>query len=367
MNPRGLVARRFPLIARPRPACLPVPDRIAALTALADVAVSKEDLGVASTIHNQAALLASDLGLPDLARSMCHQHAAAYLSACPLTGRRAVRALEPVVNLARLRIRAGDGDEGRRCLLALHETAGAGTAACFEGVAIPVDLVATDDDRREVHAWLWRVLLADGTRTLTTAGRWAEALDHIERHHGVGMRMLDGRQVAVLAALTAGDTDQAADLLAHTAPGEKWEQQVASCLTVLCRLATGQPAARQVADLAAAYSDAPVGEGMTVFDIRLGLTILDSARHAGRPAARDLVHELHRRVLGARDGYAAREALADSEFTRSASEQQVEECRELMHACGLGSGHFPDALLDGLAAALRTSDRVIRKGLATPT
>ncbi|EKX61085.1 hypothetical protein STRIP9103_03985 [Streptomyces ipomoeae 91-03] len=72
------------------------------------------DQGRASAVYNQAALIASDLGLPDLAREMCHQHAAAYLHACPLPGMSAIRGLEPVVNLARLQIRAGHADEGRR-------------------------------------------------------------------------------------------------------------------------------------------------------------------------------------------------------------------------------------------------------------
>ncbi len=130
----------------------------------------------------QAALIASDLGLPDLAREMCHQHAAAYLHACPLPGMSAIRGLEPVVNLARLHIRAGRADEGRQRLLDLYKAVEAGTAARFEGVNVPADLTTTGEDRQEVRAWLWRVLLADGTRTLTTEGRWAEALAHIEAH-----------------------------------------------------------------------------------------------------------------------------------------------------------------------------------------
>ncbi|MBV9026933.1 MAG: hypothetical protein JO362_24775, partial [Streptomycetaceae bacterium] len=49
---------------------------------------------------------------------MNYQHAAAYLHACPLPGVSAIRALEPVVNLARLQIRAGRADDGRQRLLA---------------------------------------------------------------------------------------------------------------------------------------------------------------------------------------------------------------------------------------------------------
>lgn len=204
MDPHGSTAQRFPLVARFRPACLPLPKRVRALVGLADTAVAETDQGVASSVYNQAALIASDLGLPDLAREMCHEHAAAYLHACPLPAMSAIRGLEPVVNLARLQIRGGHADVGRQRLLDLYAAVEAGAPARFEGVAIPADLTATDKDRHEVVAWLWRVLLADGTRALATEGRWSEALAHIEAHRGVGKRMLDGRQVAVLASLVRG-------------------------------------------------------------------------------------------------------------------------------------------------------------------
>lgn len=83
MDPYASIARRFPLISRFRPACLPLPQRVRALVELSATAQTKADQGLASAVYNQAALLASDLGLPDLARQWCHQHAAAYLHATP--------------------------------------------------------------------------------------------------------------------------------------------------------------------------------------------------------------------------------------------------------------------------------------------
>ena len=121
MDSHGPIAQRFPLVARFRPACLPLPERVHTLVDLADTAVEETDQGLASAVYNQAALIASDLDLPDLAREMCHQHAAAYLHACPLPGMSAIRGLEPVVNLARLQIRAGRADEGRQRLLNLYK------------------------------------------------------------------------------------------------------------------------------------------------------------------------------------------------------------------------------------------------------
>lgn len=364
MDPHGSAAQRFPLVARFRPACLPLPERVRALVDLADTAVKETDQGLASAVYNQAALIASDLDLPDLAREMCHQHAAAYLHASPLPGMSAIRGLEPVVNLARLQIRAGHADEGRQRLLNLYKAVETGTAAQFEGVYVPADLTVTGEDCQEVRAWLWRVLLADGTRALTTKGRWAEAVEHIEAHHGIGKRMLDGRQVAVLAALVGGDAALAAALLADTVPGDAWEQAVTACLIVLCRRYAGQPTDGHLADLVTAYLGRKAEPGMTVFDIRLGLTVLDAVGSAGAPAAHRIVEDLHRRTMDAEDGYVARENLAQPLFTEIATDRQVQDCRALVRACALGAGILPDELRGELTAALRASDRVIRGSLA---
>ncbi|MFB7270639.1 hypothetical protein [Streptomyces sp. NPDC056244] len=369
MDPHGPVAQRFPLIARFRPACLPLPHRVHALTELADTAATTADQGLASTVYNQAALIASDLNLPELARHMCHRHAAAYLHACPLPGMTAIRALEPVVNLARLQIRAGHPDDGRRHLLALYDAISTGSAADFEGITIPADITANAEDRREVRAWLWRVLLADGTRALTTAGRWADALAHVEKHRGIGQRMLDGRQVAVLTALTAltaGDTPTAEDLLTHTEPGTPSENAVTSCLTVLSRQAAGQPLHNRLQDLVATYLDRADEPGMTVFNTRLGLTILDALASPEDPAAHSVVAELHRRTTEMADGYAARETFAHPLFTALATDRQAQDCRDLLHTCALGTGAFPADLHDRVKAALHISDRIIRNSVTTP-
>ncbi|MFH8556422.1 hypothetical protein ACH4FE_22845 [Streptomyces celluloflavus] len=341
MDPHGPIARRFPIVARFLPACLPLHARVTALVELAAKAVKQAEQGVASAVFNQAALLASDIDLPDLARSMCHRHAEVYLQTCPLPAMSAIRGLEPLVNLARLQIRAGHNDDGRQRLLDLYEAVGAGRAAVFEGITVPANLTATGEDRREVHAWLWRVVLADGTRSLTTTGRWPEALAHIEQHRGVGTRMLDGRQVAVLAALTEGDTDQAAELLLSTAPGEPWEQAITACLTVLCRRYAGRPVDGQLTELVHIYLDREAAPGLTVFDIRLGLTVLDAIPSADHPAVRRLVDDLIRRTTAARDGYAAREVLGHPLCVTLATETQTRDCRDLVTACALGQGSFP--------------------------
>ncbi|MEX2985701.1 hypothetical protein [Streptomyces sp. C36] len=364
MDPHGPTARRFPLVARFRPACLPLPERVAALIDLADTAARKTDQGLASAVYNQTALLASDVGLPNLARAMCHQHAAAYLHACPLPSKSAIRALEPVVNLARLQIRAGREDDGLHRLRTLYNAVSTGASARFEDITVPAHLTTDREGRQEIRAWLWRVLLADGTRALTTTGRWTDALTHLEEHHGIGQRMLDGRQVAVLAALTSSDTTTASTLLRETAPGDPWEHIVTNCLTVLYRRDAGLLADDYLADLAGSYLGHAAEPGLTVFDIRLGLSVLDVVSPADRPAAGRLVHDLARRTAEAHDGYAAREILTHPTFTMLATDRQTQECRHLVQACSLGTEDIPDRLHNDLIAALETSARVIRDSFA---
>jgi hypothetical protein len=364
MDPYGPITQRFPLVSRFRPACLPLPQRVRALAELADTAAATADQGRASAVFNQAALIASDLGLPDLARAMCHQHAAAYLHAAPLPGMTAIRALEPVVNLARLQIRAGHPDDGRHRLLALYEAVSTATGADFDGIHVPAGLTGGDTDQHEVRAWLWRVILADGTRTLTTTGRWADALTHIEEHRGIGRRMLDGRQVAVLATLTHRPADAAA-LVAATTPGEPWENAVTGCLDAMCARALDRPVGPLLTTLVDGYVQCQPAPGTTVFDTRLGLTILDLLGPDQDDPARHLAAELHRRTTTATDGYAARECLASPRFTTLVTPRQAEAARELVRACGLESGRLPETQAAQLTKALRISEETIRESVST--
>jgi hypothetical protein len=149
-------------------------------------------------------------------------------------------------------------------------------------------------------------------------------------------------------------------------PGDPWEQAVTACLTAFSRLSARQPVDRHLKDLLAAYLGRQAEPGMTVFDIRLGLTILDSIGSAEAPAAHRIVEDLHRRTTDAQDGYAARENLAHTLFTEIATDRQTQDCRILVRACALGAEAIPNELQGELAAALRASDSVIRASLARP-
>ncbi|MEV0188375.1 hypothetical protein AB0I39_07565 [Kitasatospora purpeofusca] len=354
MHPTGPVARRFPLVARIRPVCLPLKARVGRLCELADTASQRADPGRASTVFNQAALLASDLGLPEYARELCHRHAALYLPRGPLPAMSAIRGLEPIVNLARLHIRAGAHQSGHQLLLDLDRSVTTSTATVLDGITVPAELTETDQQRADVRAWLWRVVIADGTRALTTAGRWSEALRHIEEHRGIGRRILDGRQVAVLAAATTGDTPSALALLEDTEQGDPWEDAVTAVLTALC-----SPGDKRAADQAICHCLAlDAEEGLTAFTTRLALTALDAA-DPDTPSAQNLLRQLTSRTSESGDGYALRDLLTHEGIRTRLEPSRISPLERALAACALDSGTLPEALRELLEEALDHARRVL--------
>ncbi|MFD8703650.1 hypothetical protein ACFV1W_13630 [Kitasatospora sp. NPDC059648] len=354
MHPTGPIARRFPLVARIRPACLPLEARVGQLRELADTASRQTNPGLASTVFNQAALLASDIGLPGYARDLCHRHAALYLTRGPLPAMSAIRGLEPLVNLARLHIRAGRHQQGHQLLLDLYGAITGAVETVLDGITVPAQLTETNEQRAEVRAWLWRVVLADGTRALTSAGRWSDALRHLEEHRGIGLRMLDGRQTAVLARATTDDLPGALALLAATEPGDPWEDAVTAALTALCR-----PGNRHAAETAIDHCLAfkPV-EGLAVFTARLALTTLDAAG-PDTPTARNLIEQLSSRTGEMGDGYALRDLLAHRGVRDRLTPGWTAALEQALAACALGSGVLPEPVRDRLEDALARAREVL--------
>lgn len=349
--------RWFPLVARARPACTPLDKRVAALCVLAESAAQSEDQSAASTVHNQAALLASDIGMPSLARELCHRHAELYLRACPLDVRAARRALEPLVNLARLHTRDGSGETAFCLLDSLHQAVEQRADVTIDGVPVPVsDLMRSPDEYQELRRWLWSVHLSDGTRALTASGRWREALTHLRRHKGIGRRMLDGRQVAVIAHLTAGTPEEAVRLLAQAEPGEPWEEAVAACLAILCHRRAGQRVAARMAALVRGWERLQLAPDLLVFHIRLGLAVIDAAEGYESSAARSILRDLVQRVVAAEDGYAARDVLEHGRFLPPRQERQL---HALLDSSGLGQGLMSAALQARLDAAVATVESAL--------
>jgi hypothetical protein len=346
-------AQRFPLIARPRPACTPLADRVTGLHALAANAIATGSIADATYVFNQSALLASDCGAHDLARRWCH-HLARLALASHHPGR---FALEPVVNLARLRIRAGDGATAWKMLEALYQAVTDRATITIDGVTIDgADLTHTRERHRELREWAWKVLLGTGTHALASAQRWDEARERMTHHRGIGQRMLDGRQIAVIAHAFAGRATEAKAMLHDTTHGQPWENAVTSCLKLLC-------ASGDHAEADTSYHQQPPGQGLAVFWTRLGLSLIDAIGHHQSHAQALIVRVLHHATD---DGYAARDVLAHRACREAATDEQVRQLRHVVHACGLDQGHLSADYTHQLTTLFRKVQPLICAGSQQP-
>ncbi|WP_433498862.1 hypothetical protein ACQP1K_00390 [Sphaerimonospora sp. CA-214678] len=363
-------AQRFPLIARPRPACPPLRVRIAELHDLGDAASQGTDadrLTLAAEALNKAALIASDCGASTLARSLCWRHFAAYLHAWPLDARHARHALEPLVNLARLAIRAHEGIRGYLLLDTLFHAVSTGGAADIDGHRISFDgLTRTRDDLHTVRKWLWGVFLAEGIRALISAGRWEQAITHAEQYRGVGQRLLDGRQATIIAYCLAGQTYTALKLVANSGPVQSWEHPVSGCLKLLCSRATGRAVGDTAVEVQRQFLELDRTAGLLVFRTRLGLVILDLIADIDRSLADRVFTSLISDILATPDGYAAREVLAHPRAGTLLSLAEHYQLTSAVQDAGLGFGAVPAPLMSDLVSAVQMSETVIEAGLDTP-
>ncbi|MBW4705151.1 hypothetical protein [Micromonospora sp. RL09-050-HVF-A] len=353
------IAARFPLVARKRPPAKPLDVRVDRLVRLAETAQRESDPDKASMVFNGAALIASDCGDPHLARAWCHRHASLYLNQAPLTGHTARFALEPVVNLARLRIREGDGDGAYRLLTHLYTAIVGGTPAVLDDLEVhPRQLPADPEELDQIIGWLRGTLLSDGTRALVLAERWDDAVNHVRRYDGVGPTLMDGRQVAIVAHLLQDEGPAAAALLTTTKTEAPWEDAVHGLLTTWLELAAGHTPVDH-ADLIDRVSTTPRTTGLTVFRVRLGLTALDLAVSVPTAAVDSLTKQLVADAIHDEDANAARDLINHPAIT-SESEGTL---RALMEASGLGQGHLPAAAVDQLSSTLDVAGTAIQRHL----
>ncbi|MFD5753837.1 hypothetical protein ACFWIZ_00830 [Streptomyces sp. NPDC127044] len=358
------IVRRFPLVARPRPACPPLAERVREIGALARNAERDGRLAPAAAAFNKAALLASDCDLPELARTLCWQHSELYLRTQPLGAQIARYGLEPLVNLARLLIRSGDGEAAYILLDSMYQAVKTRSDTVIDGRTVSFQhITGSDDDHRELYRWLWAVLLADGARALASTGRWTDALAQLQRHKGIGKRMLDGRQVAVVAKIMADSIGEAASLLDETAPGEPWENVVTACLTVMSRRQAALPVDRDLATMMDSYQQLNRTAELALFHTRLGLSVIDVADGVDQSVAHRVAADLIHQTVTSGDGYVARDVLAHAGCSTRLTGRQAQQLGHVVEACALGRGGIPAELHDDLMAALDTSEGVLRRTL----
>ncbi|MEW1687523.1 hypothetical protein ACIQOF_26770 [Streptomyces sp. NPDC091265] len=363
----GQIAQRFPLVARPRPACPPLADRVSEISNLARAAGREGKVNSATVALNKAALIASDCGMPDLARTLCWRHAEVFLRAQPLSAQEARYALEPLVNLARLLIRDGDGNGAHQLLDSLNRAVKSKTDAVIDGHALPfARLTQSASDHQQVCQWLWTVLLGDGTRALVAAGNWDLAREHSEQHRGVGQRLFDGRQVEVLVRCLGGRPAEAQEYLNQSTLVEDWEHAVAACLAALCRSAAGDDPTAHVEAMVKHYLALGTPPELALFRTRVGLTVLDLSPHARQAEA---ARRLTREATASGDGYVARDVLAHPACRKKMSDGEHRVLSAAVDSAGLDKGSIPaplkKPLRDATSVAAEVCDRHLNHRLSS--
>lgn len=358
------IASRIPLVRRPKAAGLPLAERISHLTELTvePANASHRDLVArASGVLNYAALIASDVGMPDLAAQLCWRQHQVFANAGNLTGDIAVMALMPLVNIARLLIREGDGEGAYDLLTRLYRASQRrGTAEIRNHNVNLSVLIDTEADHRKVCEELWVTVLIDGARALARIGRWAEAAEAMAAHRGVGNRLLDGRQIMIMSLMERGLDEQARATIESTVPAEPWENAIAALLRICCRPATSpapQPELEHALQEALALI-APPDPATATFQARVGLTALDLAHDRTSPCPallRDAVVDVA--IL---DAYAARDVLNHHPVCSRLASEQRQKLHDVLTASGLGAGKLSPAHMHALTTAVDTAEVTLR-------
>jgi hypothetical protein len=369
MDPTTLAAaRHFPLLGRPRPACPSLADRVQEIVDIAHAAGQQGTDSLTEGAHalNKAALIASDCGVPTLARDLCWQHINIYRAAGrPLTVLQARYMLEPVLNLARLQIRASDGEHALHLLTVMYRAVMSNADLDVDGQTLPLtDLTGTRQEHHKLREWVWLHLVGDGIRALALAGRWDDAVTHAQTYRGVGLHLMEGRQATIVAHCLNGAGVAAHAALAESTPVQPWELQVASCLKVMCTQAAGVSARRDVYTMIGHFVGQEPMPGYAAFRAQLGLTVTTLADATDPEAADAVFTQVADEVIKAGDGYAARDVFRYRD-TRVANLTggQSEVLADLLVSSGLGTGTLPEALLHLLLSSVQTAVKELGKSI----
>jgi hypothetical protein len=295
---------------------------------------------------------------------LCERQFAILHAAWPVSGRTAIASLQPLVNLARLDIRAGQPERAHRSLTQIARAARDGSTADVGERRVNFQSFSLAPGP-ELVAWLRDVLLQDGTRALTVAGKWDQAAEHAAWHDDTPQRMFEARQSRIVASLCEGDPEFALALIGSGTRTEPWEDAITVVLRACAVLVSGQPLPTDVAGaLTAAPRACPSGAaGTTVFGVKLSLAAAELA--AGHPDDQEaLVSEAVRGARRSQDAYAALE-VANNPLARalvSASDAQF--FADTISRAGLGQRAIDGHLADSLAESLDTAGSALTQAFA---
>ncbi|MGQ0774089.1 MAG: hypothetical protein ACT4NY_06680 [Pseudonocardiales bacterium] len=358
----------FPLLPRTKPPGQALHLRVHEIRELTQSASEGPDeirISRAAEALNKAALVASDCGLADLAQQLCWRQFDLFRAATPLTTKAAKLALQPIVNLGRLATRSGDGARAYRIFENAYQAVTTQVATQIDGRDVDFKQIASrPEECQELRRFLWTVLLADGTRALTKAGRWNDAFRHIERYKGIGKRMLDGRQVAILARCASSDYDDAIDLLDDTSTPEPWEEAIAACLRTLCLGMKNHQTDTFTAAMVRIYLRLEPAREYVGFHTRLGLTVIDLATDTEPAELSQVIARVIREAMVGADAHSASDVLAHELCRSSMTEADEVVLADIVESSGLWRGIMPADLLDDLMTSTQASETQLPPVLA---
>lgn len=362
------LVRRFPLVAWARPACPALPERVAGIAAqtaaLQDAPRDRSTAESAAAVLNLAALIASDCRESALAEELCTRHLDTYLAHDrPIAFTEAPLLLGPATNLARLRLRAADGDTALTILVGLLRAVRRRKDVSVDGRTLPLSTLHGDAaDQEQLVQFAWLQLLTDGTKALALAGRWADAAHLTTAYKGIGLHLFEGRQVTIVHHLLDGDHDTARTVLADATLSEPWEHEVAACLALL--LTDPGETADAVGHLAHLFDVAGGRPERPHYRARFGVTTSILVAPHDPELADDVLHRTAAEVLDQPDGYAAREVLQHPAVGTVLTEVQTTGLRRIVADAGLTGGRLTGrtlaGLLDTTTAALQILDASYR-------
>ncbi|MFF9221961.1 hypothetical protein [Streptomyces viridosporus] len=199
----------------------------------------------------------------------------------------------------------------------------------------------------------------DGARALARIGRWTEAADAMAQHRGIGNRLLDGRQIKIMALMEQGLGQQARDLIDTTQPTEPWETAAANLLRAHCRpVAAPLPRADlNQAQHAAASLLADPEPSIAVFQTRAGLAALEFDTNG--PHTGSLVPALAK--VARLDAYAACEVLGHPAARAFLDTEQAPSLGSAVVSAGLGAGALPADHQRSLSESVALGEAELRR------
>jgi hypothetical protein len=268
--------------------------------------------------------------------------------------------LEPVINLARLQIRADAGQQALRSLDAIYQAVITNGDLVADGLTLPLaNLTGTRQEHHKLREWVWLQYLADGIRALALAGRWDDAVAHAAAYKGIGLHLMEGRQAVIIAHCLHGAWLTARAVLEDSTLTQPWEQQVASCLNMMCVDPNSATVSREITTMIEHFLGHKPTPGYAVFRARLGLTVVTITSAADPDTAERVLAQVAAEAIEAGDGYAARDVLGYRSTLTNLTDEQREALSALVTGSGLGSGTLPEPLFDSLKNSVEVAKDVL--------